>query len=156
MGKGSCKFALLFLLCLQSYKKVSIVAYFFLTKINVCLDNATIYILGKKINMILLHSIDILVTDMEEITTIRQGGTPQVMLGIKKNTQKIKASFELSGEDCFKYRVLLQTTAWQSLIFRRKICFLLLAWITAKPSMTDVDNTKLHLAEILIIKKHYD
>lgn len=60
--------------------------------------------------MILLHSIDILVTDMGEITTIRQIDTPQVMLEIKKNTQKIKASFELSGEDCIKCKGLPQTT----------------------------------------------
>lgn len=54
-----------------------------------CLDSTNTYILEKKINMILLHSIDILVTDMGEITIIRQGDRPQVMLRIKKNTQKM-------------------------------------------------------------------
>lgn len=88
--------------------------------------------------MILLHSIDILVTDMKEITAIRQGDRPQVIFGIKKNTQKIKASLELSGEDCFKRRVLLQTTAWQFLIFRRKICFLLLETLMDhSPALSD-------------------
>lgn len=96
-----------------------------------CLDNNNIYIVGKKINTILVYSIDILVADMKEIATIRQGYRgyrPQV----------IKASLELSGEDCFKCRVLLQTTAWQFLIFRRKICFLLLETLTDhSPAVSD-------------------
>jgi len=91
-----------------------------------CSDNANTYTPGKKINMIMLLSIDFLVTNMEEITAIRQRDRPQVTLGIKKNTHQINASLELLGEDCFKCRVLLQTTTWQLLLFRRKICFLLL------------------------------
>lgn len=103
-----------------------------------CLDNANTYTLGKKINMIILLSIDILVTNMEEITAFRQRDRPQVTLGIKKNTQKINVSLEPLGEDWFKCVVLLQTTAWQFLIFRRKICLLLLETLMDhSPALSD-------------------
>lgn len=67
-----------------------------------CLDNTNTYMLGRKNNVIILLSIGILVTNVEEITTIRQRDRPQVTLGIKKNRQKINVCLEPLGEDCFK------------------------------------------------------
>lgn len=109
-----------------------------------CAQTMLTYTLVKKMNMIILLGIDILVTIVEEITAIRQRDRPQVTLGIKKNTQKINASLELLGEDCFKCGGLLQTTAWQFLIFRRKSVSFYLKHlrIIAQPSVTDVDSTK--------------
>lgn len=57
-----------------------------------CLDNADTHTLKKKINLIMLLSIDSLVTNMEEITAISQRDRPQVTLGIQKNTNKINVS----------------------------------------------------------------
>lgn len=113
-----------------------------------CLDNTDIYILGKKIDMILLHSTDILVTDMEEITVIRQGDRPQVMLRIEKNTPKMcvvqkpllncQEKIVLNVGFCSKQ----QLGNFWFLVGKSVSFYLKYSWITAQPSVTDVDNIK--------------
>lgn len=100
--------------------------------------------LGRKNNVIILLSIGILVTNVEEITAIRQRDRPQVTLGIKKNRQKINVCLEPLGEYCFKCGVCSKQQLGNFWFLEGKSVsfYLKHLWIIAQPSVTDADNTK--------------